>query len=145
MALFSPIPSPAFFTLSPKTNFCHKPQLILSPKKSSSLFISRSAADNGAGVVVGPAVAEEEKLEKKDETQAANFGSETTAAEKEGTGGNVVVDLKEAEVALPDTFKDPRWVKGTWDLKQFQKNGSADWDAVIDAGQAAKFQYYFLI
>ncbi|KAG1359224.1 hypothetical protein COCNU_08G006700 [Cocos nucifera] len=31
-------------------------------------------------------------------------------------------------------FKDPRWVGGTWDLKQFEKNGKTDWDAVIDAG-----------
>lgn len=30
-------------------------------------------------------------------------------------------------------FEDPRWVMGTWDLKQFQKGGKSDWDAVIDA------------
>lgn len=36
------------------------------------------------------------------------------------------------KVDLP-TFKDPRWVGGTWDLKQFEKDGKTDWDAVIDA------------
>jgi hypothetical protein len=31
-------------------------------------------------------------------------------------------------------FKDPRWVNGNWDFKQFAKaDGSTDWDAVIDA------------
>ncbi|KAL2348210.1 hypothetical protein Fmac_002210 [Flemingia macrophylla] len=39
------------------------------------------------------------------------------------------------EVATSDSaFEDPRWLGGTWDLKQFQKtNGNTDWDAVIDA------------
>ncbi|XP_020217652.1 light-harvesting complex-like protein 3 isotype 1, chloroplastic [Cajanus cajan] len=39
------------------------------------------------------------------------------------------------EVETSDSaFEDPRWVGGTWDLKQFQKtNGNTDWDAVIDA------------
>ncbi|KAG5248910.1 lil3 family protein [Salix suchowensis] len=26
-----------------------------------------------------------------------------------------------------------QWISGTWDLKQFQKDGKTDWDAVIDA------------
>lgn len=30
-------------------------------------------------------------------------------------------------------FVDPRWVGGTWDLKQFQRDGKTDWDTVIDA------------
>ncbi|TKY70768.1 hypothetical protein E2542_SST07061 [Spatholobus suberectus] len=35
--------------------------------------------------------------------------------------------------SAPTAFEDPRWLGGTWDLKQFQKNGNTDWDAVIDA------------
>ncbi|KAG5061356.1 hypothetical protein JHK87_002385 [Glycine soja] len=35
-------------------------------------------------------------------------------------------------------FEEPRWIGGTWDLKQFQINGNTDWDAVIDAGQVKR-------
>lgn len=35
--------------------------------------------------------------------------------------------------AGPPAFKDPRWVGGTWDLKQFGDVGKTDWDAVIEA------------
>ncbi|CAF2130162.1 unnamed protein product [Brassica napus] len=28
-------------------------------------------------------------------------------------------------------FEDARWVNGTWDLKQFEKDGKTDWDDVI--------------
>jgi hypothetical protein len=36
-------------------------------------------------------------------------------------------------------FKDPRWVNGTWDFKQFAKaDGVTDWDAVIDAEMARR-------
>ncbi|MCD9558534.1 hypothetical protein HAX54_015936 [Datura stramonium] len=28
---------------------------------------------------------------------------------------------------------DARWVGGTWDLKQFEKDGKVHWDSVIDA------------
>ncbi|KAL6629756.1 hypothetical protein ACP70R_029521 [Stipagrostis hirtigluma subsp. patula] len=45
------------------------------------------------------------------------------------------VKAVEAEVAaapLP-RFRDARWVNGTWDLRQFEKGGAVDWDAVIDA------------
>jgi hypothetical protein len=36
-------------------------------------------------------------------------------------------------------FGDPRWISGTWDLKQFEKDGKTDWDAVIDAGEILFF------
>ena len=50
-----------------------------------------------------------------------------------GTNGSVGGAVAE-EVTVVSGFVDPRWVGGTWDLKQFQKNGKTDWDAVIDAG-----------
>ncbi|CAN1762439.1 G-type lectin S-receptor-like serine/threonine-protein kinase At2g19130 [Linum perenne] len=37
---------------------------------------------------------------------------------------------------VANKFADSRWIGGTWDLKQFRKDGSTtttDWDAVIDA------------
>ncbi|TVU33564.1 hypothetical protein EJB05_25389 [Eragrostis curvula] len=39
----------------------------------------------------------------------------------------------EVEAAPVPRFRDGRWVNGTWDLKQFEKGGVVDWDAVIDA------------
>lgn len=42
-------------------------------------------------------------------------------------------ESNEEELGGPRRFSDPRWVKGTWDLDQFVKNGRTDWDAVIDA------------
>ncbi|KAL6888583.1 hypothetical protein ACP4OV_009609 [Aristida adscensionis] len=38
----------------------------------------------------------------------------------------------QAAAAVP-RFRDARWVNGTWDLRQFEKGGAVDWDAVIDA------------
>lgn len=51
-----------------------------------------------------------------------------------GTNGSVAAAVAEEEMKMVSGFMDPRWVGGTWDLKQFQKNGKTDWDAVIDAG-----------
>ncbi|XP_073105794.1 light-harvesting complex-like protein 3 isotype 1, chloroplastic [Elaeis guineensis] len=39
-------------------------------------------------------------------------------------------------------FMDSRWIRGTWDLKQFEKNGKTDWDAVMDAGRAAMIGFF---
>ncbi|CAN7013363.1 unnamed protein product, partial [Brassica rapa subsp. trilocularis] len=38
-------------------------------------------------------------------------------------------------------FEDARWVNGTWDLKQFEKDGKTDWDDVIISGF---FMAYFV-
>lgn len=106
MALFSP-PTSLFTPSSSlsKANFCRK--LFLKKSPSPSLLLARrSAADNGAGVTVVK-------------------------------GSQVPDNVEAAEEAPPHpvaAFKDPRWVKGTWDLTQFEKNGSTDWDTVIDAG-----------
>lgn len=61
-----------------------------------------------------------EPASEKKETSAGSNGSLGTATEVK-----VVVSK----------FEDPRWVNGTWDLKQFQKDSKTDWDAVIDAGE----------
>ena len=65
--------------------------------------------------------------------------------EKVSGGGNdngsavaVAVFVAE-EVKVVPTFEDPKWVGGTWDLKQFHKNGVTNWDAVIDAGELVCF------
>lgn len=67
-----------------------------------------------------------------------------------GTNGSAVAVESEV-VKVQSSFVDPRWVAGTWDLKQFQKNGTTDWDAVIDAGNVipllrvlqSLFNYFF--
>ncbi|KAK1419022.1 hypothetical protein QVD17_28178 [Tagetes erecta] len=76
------------------------------------LFTSIKATDNGSGAAI---VVEEKK----------DFDAKATEEVSLGNGAPV-----------PDVvvkFEDPKWVNGTWDLKQFQKDGAADWDAVIDA------------
>lgn len=50
-----------------------------------------------------------------------------------GTNGSASAVPVAEEVKVSSAFVDPRWVAGTWDLMQFRKNGTTDWDAVIDA------------
>ncbi|KAL0550437.1 hypothetical protein IC582_014950 [Cucumis melo] len=132
MALFSP--SSHLSTLSPSshhtTHFSFRPFSSLrtrnpsSSSSSSSLFTIRATADNGAGISGGSAtVAVETPVEQKDPEPA----EESLA----GTNGSVAAAEEVVEVV--SKFEDPKWVNGTWDLNQFQKNGSTDWDAVIDA------------
>uniref|UniRef100_A0A1J3DWX3 Lil3 protein n=1 Tax=Noccaea caerulescens TaxID=107243 RepID=A0A1J3DWX3_NOCCA len=40
-------------------------------------------------------------------------------------------EMKTTETLIK--FEDARWVNGTWDLKQFEKDGKTDWDFVIVA------------
>lgn len=63
----------------------------------------------------------EEKLDKKEEASPPDLGKKEEAL---GINGSATA-LK---------FQNPSWVGGTWDLKQFSKDGKTNWDAVIDAG-----------
>ncbi|KAG1362106.1 light-harvesting complex-like protein 3 isotype 1, chloroplastic [Cocos nucifera] len=120
MALLSPL-LPTFSSLRP--NLSQKLHRTLLPKKKSSLFLTRCAG-NGAGKVGSATV--EEKLEGKKE--------EAIPLESEGKLPPESRDSNGAAVkAVIPTFNDPRWIGGTWDLKQFEKDGKTDWDAVIDA------------
>ncbi|XP_020231232.1 light-harvesting complex-like protein 3 isotype 2, chloroplastic [Cajanus cajan] len=94
-----------FFSLRPKT-------LAFSPLKA--------AAENGLGTAVEPPP-EQAVPEPSPPLEDASVGTNGAAAA-----------LTE-EVKVLSGFVDPRWVGGTWDLKQFKKNGTTDWDAVIDA------------
>lgn len=88
------------------------------------------SADNGSGVA---ATVPEETPVSSEESVGSN-GSPPPAADP------VAEPVKPAAadlVAEPvNSFQDPRWVGGTWDLKQFAKDGKTDWDAVIDAGDS---------
>ncbi|KAJ4950352.1 hypothetical protein NE237_027184 [Protea cynaroides] len=131
MALFSPLVArlsslPA--TVSAKTTVNQKTSLSLLSRRSL-LLLSRKATDNVAGVVGSTAVVEEEKGEKKEE--ASPTTSEQESEKKESSLGSNGAASSAAKAVLK--FENPRWIGGTWDLKQFEKEGKTDWDAVIDA------------
>lgn len=74
----------------------------------------------------------EAKVERKKESPPSDL------EEKKLEEGKKVSPLDSNATAVNleiPKFKDPRWVGGTWDLKQFEKGGKIDWDAVIDAGE----------
>lgn len=131
MALFSP-PS-HFSTLSPssthRTHFSFTAFPSLRTRNPTFTTI-RAAADNGAGI--SAAVAVETAVQPKD--------PEPEEQESLAAGANGSVAAAE-EVEVVSKFEDPKWVNGTWDLTQFRKDGSTDWDAVIDAGKNPKFTW----
>ncbi|KAI3756575.1 hypothetical protein L1987_56397 [Smallanthus sonchifolius] len=111
MAFFSSTtPHLPSFSSSSKTHFPINP--FLSLKTQRHLFVSVRATENGSGAAIA--------LEVKKDSEVAEEGS---------NGVPVAAAVEELGVK----FEDPKWVSGTWDLKQFQKGGATDWDAVIDA------------
>lgn len=118
MALFSSTtPHLPSLSSSFKTHFPINPFLSLKPQRHL-LFVSVRATENGAGAVIA---VEEKKASEPKASEEATLGNGAPMAEQE-------------EEAMPK-FEDPKWVSGTWDLKQFQKGGATDWDGVIDAGK----------
>ncbi|XWS49656.1 hypothetical protein CRYUN_Cryun12cG0022000 [Craigia yunnanensis] len=121
MASFSPPPT----SFSVKPHFTPKSTLFL-PLKSPFLLFStalKSLPDNGVEVSASVAAVEDPKPKQKDPV--------LEEAVKGSAGSNGAATSPEVEVL--SKFEDPRWIGGTWDLKQFQKHGITDWDAVIDA------------
>ncbi len=106
-----------FITLRPNKNL---PLLLLSPLKAST------SDDDGVGASGSASIAVEPPVEQVPSPQVGTNGSAASAAA-------AVTVAEEEEMKVVSGFMDPRWVGGTWDLKQFQKNGKTDWDAVIDA------------
>ncbi|KAI9173753.1 hypothetical protein LWI28_005958 [Acer negundo] len=113
MALLSLSP-PSFHLSKTHIFFTQKPFLSLSSRRQSHFTVKASTTDNGAGVSAPAATVEEPK-----------------AQEEVSVKSNGAVDDQEVEVVIK--FQDPKWINGTWDLKQFQKDGQTNWDAVIDA------------
>ncbi|KAL8530120.1 hypothetical protein ACS0TY_007270 [Phlomoides rotata] len=115
MAIFSPkLPTVAPPPSHGKTHLNFRPHLLLKPTKRLQFQLVMSA-DISSGVAT--TVPEEIPA-------VGSNGSPPAAAEP-------VADPVVAEAV--NYFQDARWVQGTWDLKQFVKNGETDWDAVIDA------------
>ncbi|XP_051144855.1 light-harvesting complex-like protein 3 isotype 1, chloroplastic [Andrographis paniculata] len=113
MAVFSP-KSPCLPRAPPsQTNFTFRPQSLPRLPAKTLHFHLLVAADN-ASVVSSDTVTPEDS--------AGSNGSPSSPSQPPF-----------AAEATAGSFQDPRWVGGTWDLKQFDKDGKTDWDAVIDA------------
>ncbi|GAB4834642.1 hypothetical protein Ancab_032905 [Ancistrocladus abbreviatus] len=148
MTLLSSPPTPTYFptlsthasssSSSSNTNltFAHKPYLLtLLPRPNKTHFSTRATTDNGAGIVTSTTAVTEEK--------PLDSSSTDSVPKLEGENGPVVGPKEPAPPAatavegegekVVKKFQDPRWVNGTWDLTQFEKDGKTDWDAVIDA------------
>ncbi|KAI9087053.1 hypothetical protein K1719_031014 [Acacia pycnantha] len=131
MASFSP--STHFSTTS--SSAYSKPHLIYKPftslKSKNPFFLLSSlkaSAENGVGTSAGAQVEPPQAISEPTSPPPASENLDGSV----GTNGSAAV-AEEAKTVTSFNFKDARWVNGTWDLKQFQKNGSTHWDAVIDA------------
>ena len=144
MASFSP---PTHFSAAPsssKLRLVYKNNNFFSLRSKSLAFspLKAAAAENGVGTAVEPPP---EQAVSVPELPPPAVGNSV------GTNGSAAVAVESEEVKVKTGFVDPRWVSGTWDLKQFQKNGTTDWDAVIDAGNVipllrvlqSLFNYFF--
>ncbi|XP_010538481.1 PREDICTED: uncharacterized protein LOC104812817 [Tarenaya hassleriana] len=126
MAMFSPPFSSSLQNLHsvPRISFS-----LLPTKRLSLLSLPRASADNGttspsaitAAEPPTPAAAVAEAI-------PPSPPAEKSAAENGAVGGE-----ETAVEATVIKFQDSRWVDGTWDLKQFVKDGKTDWDSVIVA------------
>ncbi|KAJ7952591.1 Chlorophyll A-B binding protein [Quillaja saponaria] len=117
---------------NPNTHLIHqKPCLSLRPKNPIFLHCTpiKASTNNGAGISGSAATVVEQIIEQKTpETSQQVSEKHESSAGANGSAAAVADEMKGVT-----TFEDPKWVGGTWDLKQFQKDGNTDWDAVIDA------------
>ncbi|KAG7616372.1 unnamed protein product [Arabidopsis thaliana] len=131
MALFSPpissssLQNPNFI---PKFSFS-----LLSSNRFSLLSVTRASSDSGS---TSPTAAVSVEAPEPVEVIVKEPPQSTPAVKKEetATAKNVAVEgeeMKTTESVIK--FQDARWINGTWDLKQFEKDGKTDWDSVIVA------------
>lgn len=156
MALFSSAPPPHFPSLSSssssKPHLSHKLNLSFLPKKphNLSVLVPARVVDEGSGLASAAVTVELEKAqEKASEAPVADVEPSVKDWNSNGSPPSpAAVSVAEEGVAPPgmvSKFQDPRWVGGTWDLKQFQIDGKTNWDAVIDAGEHFFTLYPFLL
>ncbi|KAG6633558.1 hypothetical protein I3843_12G055200 [Carya illinoinensis] len=136
MALFSPPTHPPSLSRSiPPNSKPHinlKPHLSLSPLKNPVFLLStvRASSDNEVGASASAATAPEPEADQKvPEPPHPMAEKDESSAGTNGFSGAA----EAGEVAVVSKYGDTRWIGGTWDLKQFEKDGKTDWDAVIDA------------
>ncbi|KAF9685461.1 hypothetical protein SADUNF_Sadunf03G0056900 [Salix dunnii] len=125
MSLFSP-PLSRFPPSKPHVTY--KPTLFLRPTNPPFLLSTPKASTDNGGAGVSASATSVEELKSEQRTPES---SESVPVAGNSSNGAVAAGGEEkVEVSK---FGDPRWISGTWDLKQFQKDGKTDWDAVIDA------------
>ncbi|URD83530.1 Lil3 protein [Musa troglodytarum] len=107
------------------------PSLLLLPARNLSLVLPRCAD--------GSAAAADGNMEKKDEAVPPTRPLESEKNKQPHQQQQQQYhhhEIRDGSVVKAQAlkFEDTRWVGGTWDMRQFRKNGSTDWDAVIHAG-----------
>ncbi|CAN6972027.1 hypothetical protein IGI04_035037 [Brassica rapa subsp. trilocularis] len=124
MALFSPPISSSLHnpSLTPKISFP-----LLSTKRFSLLSLTRASSDNGASTPDSAAVS----ATTVEIPKPASVSVEEVPAKSPPESSSDETDLPTTATGIK--FEDAKWVKGTWDLKQFEKDGKTDWDSVIVA------------
>ncbi|KAL9167195.1 hypothetical protein ABFS82_05G079500 [Erythranthe guttata] len=124
MAIFSPkLPFSSSSHSYAKTHLSFKAYLPIRASKSLQFHLFASS-DNGSGVA-----AEDTPLTSSEEPVVVTNGSPTPTP----SPPTAAAAADPVVVETVNSFKDARWVGGTWDLKQFGKDGQTNWDAVIDA------------
>lgn len=144
MALFSAPPSSTTHlpSLSPSPRSVGKPQLSLKPNFYISVTTSRRyplssvsvrSTDNGSGVAAVTVEEDKSSTEEREKVPEAPVKSEEPKEVALESNGSPPPQVAAAAPEVVKVFGDSRWVNGTWDLMQFQKDGKTNWDAVIDA------------
>ncbi|CAF1735846.1 hypothetical protein Bca4012_043214 [Brassica carinata] len=113
MALFSPPISSS--VQNPKISFP-----LLSTKRFSLLSVTRASSDSAA---VSATTVEIPK--------PASVSVEEVPSKPPAESSSDETDLPTTATGIK--FQDAKWVNGTWDLKQFEKDGKTDWDSIIVA------------
>ncbi|KAJ0252758.1 Light-harvesting complex-like protein 3 isotype 2 [Hirschfeldia incana] len=126
MALFSPPISSSL--QNPKISF----PLLSTTKRFSLLSVTRaSSSDNGASTPDSAAVSATTVEIPKPVEEAPVKSSPPAESSSASENGGEETDLPTTTTEIK--FGDAKWVNGTWDLKQFEKDGKTDWDSVIVA------------
>nr|GMD99995.1 light-harvesting complex-like protein 3 isotype 2, chloroplastic [Ipomoea batatas] len=87
-------------------------------------MVPARAVNDGSALASAAIAVELEKAQEK-ASEAPVGDGESNATHSNSNGSPAAMSL--------GMFQDPRWVGGTWDLKQFQIDGKTHWDALIDA------------
>ncbi|KAL1213966.1 Light-harvesting complex-like protein 3 isotype 2 [Cardamine amara subsp. amara] len=133
MALFSPPISSSLQNpnLIPKISFS-----LLSTKRFSLISIPRASSDNGTTSPAATSVSTTTvEIPKPDsvvlEEVPVKSQSKSSSGSENGAVGGEAFDSSITTTVIK--FEDAKWINGTWDLKQFEKDGKMDWDSVIVA------------
>ncbi|KAL0737309.1 hypothetical protein Bca4012_013519 [Brassica carinata] len=125
MALFSPPIS------SPLQNPNLIPKISLSLLSTKRLSLVRASSDNGTSTPASTTVSATSTVEAPKPASVAVEEVPVKSPSENGAVGGEETDLTTTTTTTEIKFQDAKWVNGTWDLKQFEKEGKTDWDSVI--------------